>query len=74
MIQNQSDALDLAITELGHLSNMVANLQAFWVALQHGPHNPIMVEDDGEEARLSKEEEDGEGEYVAPPVAVLVQG
>ena len=74
-ICNQSDALDLVIAEVGQLGNVVANFQAFQVALQHGPQNPIMVEDDDkEEAQLSKEEDEDEDPYVAPPIAVSAVG
>ena len=59
--------------EVGQLGDIVADFQAFYVALQHGPGNLIMVEDDDDEAWLSEEEEeDDEDSYVVPPVAVLV--
>ena len=50
--------------EIIKLRNLVEELMVFWVVLQHGPGNPVVVDDREDDER----EEDEFTEYFAPPV------
>jgi len=50
--------------ELIKLRNLVEELMVFWVALQHGPGNPVVVDNQEDNER----EEDEWAEYFTPPV------